>query len=265
MKVRSYALVFLCSLILSVTSCKMYKQDILLNFDDEFTRQNLSQSIFLLEQNYTIQPNDYLELRVTTNNGEILVDPNFELMQGNMGGMQQGGGGQNQNMNRYLVQQDGRVKFPMVGMTDLSGLTIQNAEAKLQALFDASYKDTFVRLIFSNKRVFVLGGAAGGMVLPLVNENTSLFEVLALAGGVQYGARANTIRIVRGDLKNPQVFMVDLTTISAMQSTIVSIQPGDIIYIEPWRRVFNQGLRDVSPILSLATSLITLFFVFSTL
>jgi polysaccharide export outer membrane protein len=150
MKVRSYALVFLCSLILSVTSCKMYKQDILLNFDDEFTRQNLSQSIFLLEQNYTIQPNDYLELRVTTNNGEILVDPNSELSQG--GAMaQQGGGGQNQNMNRYLVQQDGRVKFPMVGMTDLSGLTIQNAEAKLQALFDASYKDTFVRLIFSNK------------------------------------------------------------------------------------------------------------------
>lgn len=253
-------------LVIMVCSCKMYKQDILFQLDDDFTEADLTARLYTLEQNYTVQPNDLLELRVTTNKGELLIDPNFELMRdgGGAGGIMQQNQRENPNIRRYLVQQDGFVKFPVVGMVDLAGLTILEAEAKLQSLYNEYYKESFVRLVFSNKRAFMLG-ANGGLVVPLENENTSLVELLALYGGLEFGSKGNNIKVIRGDLSNPEVFMVDISTISGLKASMVTIQPGDIIYVEPWRRVFYQGLRDVSPILSLVSSAIALLFVFSNL
>jgi len=39
------------------------------------------------------------------------------------------------------------------------------------------------------------------------------------------------------------------------------IQPGDIIYIEPTRKPFTEGIRDLSPIFSIVMSLTTLIVV----
>ena len=69
------------------------------------------------------------------------------------------------------------------------------------------------------------------------------------------------IKLIRGDL----VYEVDLSTISGMQATNLNVEPGDIIYIEPWRRPWLETLRDVSPALSLAASILTLIVVIQNL
>ncbi|WOK05758.1 polysaccharide biosynthesis/export family protein [Imperialibacter roseus] len=220
--------------------------------DEEFTESDLKQAVSLAEKNYQIKKDDYLRLDVFTNGGERIVDPNFELRQGMT----------NQNMQNtrqfvYLVRQDGLVKLPMVGDVDILGMTIYEAEQKLQALYSEHYIDPYVVLRYENRRVIVLG-ANGGQVIPLVNENTSLIEVIALSGGINQGAKSQTVRLIRGNLNNPEVYMIDLSTVSGMRSSIVRLEPGDIVYIDPWRRVWIESLRDVSPILSLITGVITL-------
>ncbi|WP_339790833.1 MAG: polysaccharide biosynthesis/export family protein [Imperialibacter sp.] len=220
--------------------------------DDKFTESDLTQAVSLAEKNYQIKKDDYLRLDVFTNGGERIVDPNFELRQGMT----------NQNMQNtrqfvYLVRQDGLVKLPMVGDVDILGMTIYEAEQKLQALYSEHYIDPYVVLGYENRRVIVLG-ANGGQVIPLVNENTSLIEVIALSGGINQGAKSQTVRLIRGNLNNPEVYVIDLSTVSGMRSSIVRLEPGDIVYIDPWRRVWIESLRDVSPILSLITGVITL-------
>jgi len=49
-----------------------------------------------------------------------------------------------------------------------------------------------------------------------------------------------------------------LTTIQGMRKAELKMQPGDIVYIEPVRRVVSESLRDISPILSVITSLFTI-------
>ncbi|WP_339811627.1 polysaccharide biosynthesis/export family protein [uncultured Imperialibacter sp.] len=250
MKNCGRTVVFFALLILS--SCKLYKQDIMFKMDEEFTESDLKQAVSLAEKNYQIKKDDYLRLDVFTNGGERIVDPNFELRQGMT----------NQNMQNtrqfvYLVRQDGLVKLPMVGDVDILGMTIYEAEQKLQALYSEHYIDPYVVLRYENRRVIVLG-ANGGQVIPLVNENTSLIEVIALSGGINQGAKSQTVRLIRGNLNNPEVYMIDLSTVSGMRSSIVRLEPGDIVYIDPWRRVWIESLRDVSPILSLITGVITL-------
>jgi len=233
-------------------SCKVYKQDIMFKEDEDLLSTQLTEAVYNTEMNYHIQKNDLLNLDVYTNKGERIIDPNFELRSG-----------VNQNIQNqtkiysYLVQQDGQIKLPIIGLIKLENLTINDAETVIQKAYDGYYKDSFVKLNFLNKRVIVLGGL-GGQVIPLENENTSLIEVIAMAGGVQLGDKVKNIKVIRGDLNNPQIFAIDLTTIEGMKGSIVSIQPGDVIYVEPWRRAWVESLKDVAPILSLITSLLTL-------
>ncbi len=240
-------------------SCKAYKQDIMFRLDENFSAAELSQAVSTAEQNYRIQKNDLLSLVVYTNKGERIVDPNFELRQSNINQNQM-----NQNKFLYLVREDGLVKLPIIGDVDLLGMAINEAEQKLQQLYSAYYIDPFVVLRFENKRVIVLG-TNGGQVIPLANDNTSLIEVVAMSGGISQQGKSNNVRVIRGDPRNPSVFVVDLSTISGMQKSMIRLEPGDIVYIEPWRRVWLESLRDVSPALSLVSSVITLALVIQTL
>lgn len=252
---RPLIIIFLASLL----SCKAYKQDIMFKLDDNFTAGNLAEAVSAAEDNYRIQKSDLLSLSLYTNKGERIIDPNFELQQDNLARNQR-----NIDEVFYLVRENGMVKLPMVGDVELTGLTIYEAEKKLQQLYSNFYIEPFVVLRFENKRVFVLG-ASGGQVVPLVNENTSLIEVIALAGGIGEGAKSHNIRVIRGNMENPSVFMVDLSTISGMRASMLQVEPGDIIYIEPWRRVWVESLRDLTPVLSLVSSVITLALVIQNL
>ena len=244
------AVIFLAS------SCKLYKQDVMFQPDEDFSAAVLSQAMRAAQTNYKIQPNDYLSLDVYSNSGELIIDPNFELLRDiNIQAQQLRGDYQ------YLVQYDGRVKLPMVGLVNIGGLTIQEAEDKLEKLYDASYKETFVKLQYLNKRVFVLG-ANGGQVVPLANDNMSVIEVLALAGGMPENGKAQNIRLIRG-MQNaqPEVFILDLSKLSKIEEGLMQVKENDVVYIEPWKRPVNQAVRDFSPILSVISSILAIILI----
>lgn len=221
--------------------------------DDNFTEQDLSTATNNIEKNYSLRPNDILSLDVFTNGGERLIDPNFELVVAGNGGQQQQ---QFRDRFQYIIQADGSADFPVIGSIQLANLTLFEAEQELASKFDAVYKDSFIKLRISNRRVFVLG-APGGRVIPLPNENTNLLEILASAEGLDLGAKAQNIKLIRGDL----VYQINLSSISSMMNTNMNVEPNDVIYIEPWRRPWLETLRDISPALSLVSSVLTLIVV----
>ena len=231
-----------------MTSCGIYQNRIL--FSTEGTEERLSVAVAEADRNYTIQEDDYLEVEVYTNRGELLIDPNFEIMK------EIGVTGQNQPMReepRYLVREGGMVTLPVIGDVLLAGLTLNQADSLLARRYATLYEAPFVVTRYTNKRVFVLGTTVG-QVVPLLNENTNLIEVLALAGGINNQARTDNIRLIRGDPNNPEVQVIDLSTIEGMRAASLQVQSGDIIYVQPVQRVVAEAVRDVSPILSIITS-----------
>jgi polysaccharide export outer membrane protein len=237
----------------------------------------LRRAVNRTSRNYRIQPNDYLNVRVYTNKGERLIDPNGELQFGSPSGGTtapaatrptgtgaRSGGTSATTTNDYLVQADGKVRLPIINEVYVRGLTLFEADSILKVRYDKYYVETFVRTAITNNRVIVLG-ASGGQVIALSNDNMNLLEVLALAGGVdatssgnnaRYGGRVDNIRIIRGDLKNPQVQFIDLSTLEGMRRGNLQVEPNDIIYIQPIRRPFIEGLSDAAPAIGVATSLI---------
>jgi len=213
-----------------------------------FTPDPIKKEALAVEKNYTIQKNDYLKLDVFSNRGERLIDPNPELTNTNNNQTPA-----SRTEFQYLVDINGIVKLPMIGELKVEGLTLREAEEITQKEFQKYFKDPYVIITYNNKRVVVLG-AAGGQVIPLVNQNVTLVETIALAKGLSNDAKADNIRVLRND----KVFIIDLSTIEGFKAGNMLIEPGDIVYIEPIRRPLSEALRDYSGVLTMIVSLTTL-------
>ncbi|GAB3293347.1 hypothetical protein GCM10027511_07240 [Hymenobacter humi] len=272
----------------SCATTKYYNQRTLFRLTDKQGRQldstKLRIAVNRSERNYVIQPNDFLEVRVNTNKGERILDPNGELQFGQpTGGLPSRssapagatsgrstargtgqGAGPSTGGSEFLVQADGTVVLPMVNRIRVGGLTLLEADSVLAIRYNEYYKEAFVTTRVTNNRVIVLG-ATGGQVIALNNDNMNLLEVLALAGGVdgngggsglyRNGGKANNIRIIRGDLKNPRVQQIDLSTLDGMRRANLQVEPNDVIYVEPIRRPVLDALVDAGPILSISSLL----------
>jgi len=252
--IRKYSIYF--SLIFLI-SCHAYKQNIM--FKTKKGASYLSEKVDKTEKNYVITPNDYLELKVYTNNGELIIDPNYGLMKEYNVPMNQNSN-LNQNKPKYLVKPDGTADLPMLGNIDLKGMTLYDATQLLEKMYSQFYEEPFVYLKLVNKRVILLKGE-DGYVIPLDNENMTVFEILALGGGVNNYSKAFKVRIIRGDLSNPEVFVLDLSTIEGIMKANVKVQPNDIVYVEPVRKVITESIRDIVPVLALFSTVITLILV----
>lgn len=229
-----------------ISSCASYKQNIMFKVSAQTA---LQKEVEIVERNYTIQINDYLQLEVYTNKGERIIDPDLELTKDGVNGTSE----QTQIKPSYLVDVQGICKFPMIGELKVAGMKLREAEEVLQKEYSTYYQGAFVLLKYVNKRAIILG-APGGQVIPLINENMKLVEVLAMAKGLSNDAKAHNIRVLRQE----KIFLVDLTTIEGYLKNNMVIEPGDVIYVEPIRRPFLEGLRDYGVLLSIITSLTTL-------
>jgi len=202
---------------------------------------------------YIIAPNDMLEVRLFANNGIKLMDVTANNQQ-QTNNVQQGFG--------YTVEYDGKINLPIIGRVNISGMTVREAEFYLESLYEKDFIDPFLIISVNNRRVIVFPGTGGdGTVLTLENNNIKLLEALALAGGIANQGRAKRVKLIRGDLSDPQVYLIDLSTIEGLKQSDIILQANDIIYIEPIGVTTRQVLSEISPILGLITGALTLYFV----
>ncbi|MCA4899258.1 MAG: polysaccharide biosynthesis/export family protein [Bacteroidota bacterium] len=239
-----------------LASCGSYKKNIMFKASDAAQPEAFKREAEGAEKNYVIQKNDLLTINVFTNKGERIIDPNPELTNSNMANMN------NQQVQQfnYLVELNGVVKFPVIGEVKVDGLTLRQAEEMTQKEYAKYFKEPFTVISFVNKRVTVLG-APGGLVIPLTNQNITVVEVLALARGLSNDAKADNIKLIR----NERIYQLDFSTIDGYRKSNMLVEPGDIIYVEPIRRPFVEGLRDNFIVVSLVVSLTTLLVLVRTL
>lgn len=231
-------------------SCGSYRTNIMFRPADSKT---LAGEVTTAEANYLIQPGDLITAQVYTNDGERLIDPDFHLMRESPS---QNNANTATPDKPYLVSENGTVKLPMVGEINIAGLAIREAEEVLQREYSEFYEKPFVAVEFQNKRVVILG-APGGKVIPLSNNHVTLAEILALAEGIDNNARATNIRILRGD----EMIMVDFSTFEGYKKGNIVMRPGDVVYVEPIRRPFAEGIRDYAPLVTILASITTLIVV----
>lgn len=189
---------------------------------------------------YVIRRGDLLSVGVFSNNGYELVD----VINRDATGF---------SPLEYTVKQSGYVVLPMLDSVSVSGLTISEAEQILVKKYSYYFVNPYLRIEVRNRNVYIFKGRQGATVVTLDRENMNLLEVLGKSGGIPAGGKAYDIRILRGEITNPTVFDIDLSTVDGMSRANLTMQANDIVYIET-RFTANDLLVQVTPIFSLITS-----------
>ena len=209
------------------------------------------------DEQYKLSPGDIITFRLYANNGFMIID----LSSLGMGTQNNNTGRLNNTLDvQYYIQEDGYVKLPSLLRVKLAGYTVFEAEARLEELYSKYYVDPFVILRVTNRRVIVsTGGGGTAKVVTLKNVNTRLIEALADAGGIVDRGRAKKVKVMRKVNGKHEVYQFDLSTIEGLDAADMIVQANDIIYVTPSPQIASEVLKDITPILSIFTSLVAAY------
>ena len=159
-----------------------------------------------------------------------------------------GGSGTTQDGITYQVEEDSTVALPVIGHVKVVGLKRIEAQKLIESIYR---KDLLVNPIIDlkivNLKVIILGEIRSQGNYPLVKDKTTLIEAIGAAGGLTERADEKSVKIIRGNQRNPTVISVDLNNIGSINDPKTILQSGDIIYIaQNNRAVRTDNLQSVS-------------------
>ncbi len=135
----------------------------------------------------------------------------------------------------YLVDNNGQIDFPVLGMITLKGLTKRAAEEKITGLLRSYLKDEpVVTVNFVNYKISVLGEVARPNTFTISNEKVNIFEALALAGDMTVWGRRDNVKIIREDAEGKKsIIPMNLNDARIIFSPDFYLQQNDVVYVEP--------------------------------
>jgi polysaccharide export outer membrane protein len=213
----------------------------------DYTYDKIADS--LSKQDYKIDANDLVNIRIFANDGFKIVDLATSTQ-----------------MTRYIeldyvVNRDGTAKLPLVGRVKLAGLSVREATEYLEQIYADYYVKPFVFMTVTNKRVIVFPGNGGtARVLNLTNNNTTVIEALALTGGISEDGKAYKVKLIRNqENQKPKVYLMDLSKIEGIAVGNTVVLAHDIIYVEPRYRFARTLVAEITPIVSLISTTFLLY------
>jgi polysaccharide export outer membrane protein len=247
-------LLFVIGVISLFTSCQSFYQYRMFQTSASILVDSIENSRYKTGVEHRIVENDVITLDIYTNGGEKLIDPNDAL--NNTGTEAKAP----PLPLKYTIYADGCAHLPMIGNVPLKGYTVYQADSVIAEKFKPYYTDPYVKVTLLSKRVIVFG-PEGAKVIPLEYQSMNLIEVIARYGGITLTGKATDIRVIRGDLKNPDVQLINLGNIDGLRNAYTDMQPGDIVYIEPKRFVFKETITVIVPLISLTVSMMSVFII----
>jgi polysaccharide export outer membrane protein len=208
-----------------------------------------------------IQVDDLLSITVTSLNPE-------SNMLFNVGVLMPSGDRNNTIVNSpindsYLVDKDGNINYPVVGLINLKGLTKQEAINKMNVLLNEYVKDPIINIRFMNFKVTVIGEVQRPDMFVIPTEKITVLEALGLAGDMTaYGKREN-VMIIREKDRVRTAARLNLNDKNVLNSPYYYLQQNDIVYVEPYKTRSIQA--DANPtrialITSISSLAVILFF-----
>lgn len=170
----------------------------------------------------------------------------------------------------YLVDNEGKINFPVLGELKVGGLTKKEAEQLIVEKLKPYIKESpIVTVRMVNYKISVLGEVARPGTFTISNEKVNLLEALAMAGDMTvWGVRDNVKLIREGADGKQEIVTLDLNKAETILSPYYWLQQNDIVYVTPNKaKARNSDIGNstslwfsaTSILVSLASLLVTIF------
>lgn len=181
-------------------------------------------------QDATIKPKDILTVNIQASKPELVASFN-----GIYWNPQQQYATNQVGMRTFLVDNQGQVDLPVLGLTTLGGLTLREAEAEVKKALTTYLNEVpSVNVQIQNYRYAVLGEVKRPGAFTSQNGKVTLFEALANAGDMTiYGIR-NEVKILRENSDGSTTMeTINLLDADVVNSPYYYLQQGDVLYVMP--------------------------------
>ena len=247
-------------------SCQPYKKVPYLQDAEVINQAQQQEKLY----DATIMPKDLLTIVVSCTNPELAVP--FNLTVASPMNVSSGNSSLNSQatLQQYLVDNDGRINFPVLGELKLGGLTKSQAEQLIVRNLKPYIKENpIVTVRMSNYKISVLGEVAHPGTFTISNEKVNLLEALAMAGDMTVWGLRDNVKLIREDANGKQeIHTLDLNKAETILSPYYWLQQNDVVYVTPNKtKARNAGVGNstslwfsaTSILVSLASILVTIF------
>ncbi|MDR0681235.1 MAG: polysaccharide biosynthesis/export family protein [Dysgonamonadaceae bacterium] len=258
---RNYLLYLFCLLLIGISSCTSYKKVPYLQTKEKSKEIELSS--FYRENTVRFQPDDVLSITINVvGEQSVAYDFNLPLQpSGTTDNSSESFVDQGVGRQTYMVNKDGKIDFPVLGMVRVSGYT----QAELEQFIKDSLRkylkvDPVVTVRLMNFRISVLGEVNRPGQYSINKDHINILEVLSLAGDMTIYGKRDDVWLIR-EMPDGEVKMlsVDVSNMQVVSSPHFYLQQNDMLYVVPNR--MRAQAADISPqlgtVISVASFLIS--------
>lgn len=203
-----------------------------------------------------LQPNDLLSITVSSINPEAAEMFN----KSNISEAQTSNAvGNISNISGYLIDQDGFIRFPVLGRIKASGKTKKALREEITSILDSRKLliEPIVDVRYLNYKVSVLGEVKEPTVLSVPSEKISIFEALGLAGDITIYGKKDDVVVIREENGAKVLKRLDLTSNEIFSSPYYYLRSNDVVYVEANRSKVSSSSQLIlwTPVILSALSL----------
>lgn len=251
--------------VIFLASCQSYKKVPYLQDAEVINQAQQMETLY----DAKIMPKDLLTIVVSCTNPELAVPFNLTVATP-MSLADKSQIASQPVLQPYLVDNEGRINFPVLGTLKVGGLTKSEAEQVIVRNLKPYMKETpIVTVRMANYKISVLGEVARPGTFTITNEKVNLLEALAMAGDMTvYGVRDN-VKLIRETATGKQeIITLDLNKTETILSPYYWLQQNDVVYVTPNKaKARNSDIGNstslwfsaTSILVSLASLLVTIF------
>lgn len=242
------------------SGCTSYQKSLYLQ-NEQVLNESLEGQLY----DFRIMPKDELTITVSTTDPEASAPFYRKIGQSKEGSSNNTVGMDGAKLLAYLVDNNGCIDFPVLGMIKVMGLTNRECEALLRQKLQSYLKEVpNVTVRTSNYKFSVLGEVGKPGTYTTDAEKVTVFEALAQAGDMTLFSIRNDVQLLREDSTGVRrVYHLDLTQADVAQSPYFYLQQNDVVYVKPTRakvrtNTFNSNSSMWITLLSIVTSVTSL-------
>ena len=158
----------------------------------------------------------------------------------------------------YTIDSKGYVNLPLLGPTLLEGKTISEAEALIQESLSKELNNPLIEITLTNQRVLYFSGQGKGKTIPMLNENMTLMEVIALGDGIPENSKSTEIHLFREVQGKRKVYSFDISNIGNPNDVDVRVMNGDILVVDHYPKTLTTTLREINPWINIVSGSLAL-------
>ena len=207
-----------------------------------------------------IMPKDLLTIVVSCTSPELAAP--FNLTVATQGNVASNYTTAQPVLQQYLVDNEGKINFPVLGELHVGGLTKKATEQMIVEKLKPYIKEIpIVTVRMVNYKISVIGEVARPGTFTISNEKVNLLEALAMAGDMTvYGIR-DKVKLIREDNQGKrEIITLNLNDSDIINSPYYYLQQNDILYVTPNKTVSkNSGISNSTTIwISVVGTLVSL-------